>query len=332
MEKEKISIIIPVYNVEMYLDQCLQSVINQTYSNLEIIIIDDGSTDQSGTICDDYAERDDRIVLIHQQNAGLSSARNVGIVNVTGDYVMYVDSDDWLDTDMIEKMYQVSDREDADIVVSSFIYQNVEKNHFVIVQDEKTYNAADAIRAICTDKKLKNFAWGKLLRRKLIEGIRFPDGKKFEDICTMYRYFQRANKVVQIQNCFYHYRVRTSGISRTKTVDNAIERIDSHILRYDNLKDDAELVPILISQMLYAVVILARIEKKSENDQKVEKNISDCINRIVDIIQECQNLSKLTICEQGECHILVKKKKDALSVLPVFNAMKKIEQRFKKNY
>lgn len=209
-----ISVIIPVYQVEPYVAHCIESVINQTYRKLEIILVNDGSTDGSGKICDKYADRDARIKVIHQENQGLSIARNRGIEVAQGEYLCFVDSDDWVDERFIDVMYRISVETGCDIVQCGF--QNVisddterdgrEGNYTVYSPKEFSISAYTLLSWKC------NVAWNKLYKKSLFEGIRYPKGKIHEDEFTTYRLVWNANNIAVTNTKLYFYRQRTDSI------------------------------------------------------------------------------------------------------------------------
>lgn len=227
MEEGLISVIIPVYNVEKYLQECLNSVIAQTYKNIEIIVIDDGSTDNSGKICDEYAKKDNRIKVIHKANGGLSDARNFGIDISKGKYVYFVDSDDYIDIDTIESMYKIAKDYSADIVTFSHYILN-EQNLFCNYTSKiKELTNIEGIKEVVIDSKIRSYAWEKLWKKELFDEIRFPKGRKFEDIITTPLLFEKANKIVLYDVPKYYYRQRKDSILGKQTNELRIEYINS---------------------------------------------------------------------------------------------------------
>lgn len=211
-----VSVIVPVYQVEKYLERCVASIQKQTFKNLEIILVDDGSPDACGSMCDDFALKDSRIKVIHKENGGLSDARNAGIDIATGRYIVFVDSDDWLDLDMIALLYRISKKYDADIIECS--YRNVYKERIdeettcsgkVVVGDKIT-----ALEGMLDWRYFKPVAWNKLYKRSVLGDIRYPKGKLHEDEFTTYKYFYNADKVVYIDTSKYNYdRTREDSIT-----------------------------------------------------------------------------------------------------------------------
>lgn len=212
----KISVIIPVYNVAPYLKKCLDSVCMQTHDNLEIIIVDDGSTDESGTVCDDYADRDPRIIVIHKENGGLSDARNAGMAIASGDYIGFVDSDDWIETDMYERLYRLCEDNDIDFVIARFLEEKKGvTNHSSFTEKFVIMDSYSVLR-ICTmgDDRyvITNAVWNKLYKRSLLEDLIFPKGKNYEDIVFTTEVLMRARKVGYLDSVVYHYRIREDSI------------------------------------------------------------------------------------------------------------------------
>jgi glycosyltransferase involved in cell wall biosynthesis len=217
MEKEKtilISVIVPIYNAELYLEKCLNSIIGQTYRHLEIILIDDGSTDKSGAMCDRFAAADDRIKVIHRKNGGISAARNSGLDIATGDYFGFADSDDWLEPDMYQFLLDDLANACADIAVCGFFRAN---DHIEVPNDRsrtrRVLKQDDALELLLQDRLLQNYYWCKLYKRELFDGIRMPEGKTFEDAFTQHLIFEKARRVVLHNIPKYHYRLRDDSIS-----------------------------------------------------------------------------------------------------------------------
>lgn len=204
-----ISVIIPVYNVKDYLRKCLDSICNQTYRNLEILVIDDGSTDGSGAVCDDYAAKDLRINVIHKENGGQSSARNRGIAMAKGDYLAFVDSDDWIENEMYEKLYDNIIKYGVDISMCSYIQHYPNRSRAKCDSDQIfIWTGREAIRELIRGKKVTSMVWDKLYKRSLFDEIKFPAGKIFEDAAIVYRLFAKANKVLLLEKPYYHYVTR----------------------------------------------------------------------------------------------------------------------------
>lgn len=213
-EEKLLSIIVAVYNIEEYLPRCIESVLAQTYRKLEIILVDDGSTDESGRICDAYAGKDERIRVIHKKNGGLSDARNAGMDIASGEYIGFVDGDDWIEPDMYRAMYESCERECAQIAVCR--YKQITKSGVV---DASTGNSVSLSRAealeiyVCGDERylIYNSVWSKLFAAQLIREMRFPVGKKSEDIMFTTRAFCHMNRLVYLDTAYYNYVLDREG-------------------------------------------------------------------------------------------------------------------------
>ncbi len=211
MDYHLISVIVPVYRVELYLDRCIQSVLRQTYTKFELLLIDDGSPDNCGTICDDYAKRDIRIRVIHQENMGLSEARNNGLKIAKGDYITFLDSDDFWHCDYLNVMMKAIQKYDADIVQCS--YETGTGNNFSIIDKkgkEIIFNTQEALG----DYRYKVSAWAKIYHRKVMNGVIFPKKLINEDDATYYRFAYNANRIVLIPDCLYYYFKSPQSIMR----------------------------------------------------------------------------------------------------------------------
>ena len=212
-----ISVIVPVYNVERYIRQCVESILEQTYADLEIILVDDGSTDGSGSICDEYKLKDNRVVVIHKCNGGLSEARNAGLDIARGEYIGFVDSDDYIEPDMYEVLYKNCERYAADLAAARFVKFNT--------QGEVRKNFTENIEVFSREEMLRLFivgdrryeitmsVWDRLYKRELISDLRFPVGKCYEDIVFSTKVIEKSKINVYIDRALYHYRLRGDSIS-----------------------------------------------------------------------------------------------------------------------
>lgn len=228
MEKDDlISIIIPVYNVENYLEECLKSVINQSYKRLEIILIDDGSTDKSGKICDKYKFIDKRIRVFHTKNEGVSHARNVGIENANGKYINFIDSDDYISKDMIEFLYNLIKKERADIAMCSAY--DVYDSNINISAKQNIYlclDNHDAFYYLLQPKYFGNGIWNKLISKKLFKNDRFPLKRtNGEELELLQKLIYRSKKVVYDSTPKYYYRQRNDSVTHNKIL--SIGLVDS---------------------------------------------------------------------------------------------------------
>ncbi len=215
--EELISVVIPVYNVAGYIRECLNSVRRQTYTNLEIILVDDGATDESGRICDEYAALDERIKVIHKQNGGLSDARNCGINEVKGTYLMFVDSDDFMDERIIEILYRNLKDQQGDIAICDPVHVFQPADAVFSVKNEcRIFSKEEAICEMWYQKSFLPSAWGKLYKTSLFDNIRFRVGILYEDIDVMHELFWKAECIVYNLSCLYAYQHREGSITTKK--------------------------------------------------------------------------------------------------------------------
>lgn len=231
---EKISIIIPIYNVEQFLRQCIDSVLAQTYENLEIILVNDGSTDQSSEICGFYGSRDSRIKIINKANGGLADARNAGFSEVTGNYIGFVDSDDLIDCRMYELLMETLNKSDADIAECGF--RRFAAENEIPEQGEETivpeaFDVQTALKMLMHED-LKQVVWNKLYRKEVIGGIQFEKGRIHEDEFWTYRIIARAEKIAKISNPLYYYRKQEGSIMGAQY---SLKRLDGLDAREERL-------------------------------------------------------------------------------------------------
>lgn len=213
MKRELISIIVPVYNVEDYIDTTINSIINQTYRDLEIILVDDGSSDNSGKICDAQAKNDSRIRVIHQQNGGVSSARNTGLDAANGKYIGFVDGDDLIDPRMYEKLFLLLTRYKCDIACCSVMEDNTEYKNFKSVMVLERH---DAMRALVMSNGITVSAPDKLYKKTIWDGIRFDEEMSYgEDLALMHLLIDKADRVACTPERLYHYVMRDDSVTHS---------------------------------------------------------------------------------------------------------------------
>lgn len=209
-----ISVIVPIYNVEKYLSRCVDSIINQTYKNLEIILVDDGSPDNCPKMCDDYAEQDSRIKVVHKKNGGLSDARNAGMTVASGEYISYIDSDDYVAVDFFEILLNTIQKENSDIAECGVV-KFYEDNRFDDFADDlsvKTYETQDALSALIAENPFHQHVWNKLYKTELVKDIPYAVGKLNEDEFWTYQVFGKAQKISKVNKTMYFYFQRNSSI------------------------------------------------------------------------------------------------------------------------
>ncbi|MEE3427346.1 MAG: glycosyltransferase family 2 protein [Ruminococcus sp.] len=239
-EQKLLSVVIPVYNVEKYLKEALDSVVNQTYKNLQIILVDDGSTDSSGEICDLYAKQDNRITVIHQENAGAGAAKNAGLELVKGEYFSIIDSDDYIELNMYEKMLGYMESYRSDVVQclfrNVFVNHKVDCNYLIKSKDVRKVKRNKFLKEYLYDWKYAIFA-NKVFKTSLLKDIRFPVGRKIDDEFFTYKLICNSKAIVNTKEVFYNYRMRKSSVMNNNSDERLImDRVDCFIERYEYIK------------------------------------------------------------------------------------------------
>lgn len=283
-----ISVIIPVYNVEKYIQKCIESVIKQTYENLEIILVDDGSLDKCGIICDYYKDIDSRIKVIHKKNGGLSDARNVGIDIANGEYIMFLDSDDYISIDICEYLYNLISTYKAEISICGFYEAYEDKIIEPIYKDKLLImDGKEGIKEILKEKNFNTSAWAKLYKSSLFKDIRFPYGKISEDLFTIYRIFDRSSKIVFGYEPKYYYVQSPNSIMRSsfnlKKLDT-LEALSQIKIFIKNKYPDLEELAINRYVRYNISYVKEMIECNYENNEITEKliyNIKPYIRKYV---------------------------------------------------
>lgn len=296
--KELISIVIPVYNVEKQISKCLDSIICQTYSNIEIIIVNDGSTDNSYKLCKEYATKDSRIKLINKNNGGLSDARNCGMNNANGAYIGFVDSDDYIDKNMYNTLYNNIIKYSADISICAykkvynqqFDFQNNKDSSYIEV-----YNKENGLKQLLSDELITNHVWCKLYKRELFNNIRFPIDKNFEDIDVMYKLFDSSKKIVYTNRIQYAYYQRNNGIvkdldkkSLIDYIDIADERYNFLINKYRILQNEIDMSQINNIYMYHKIAAM-KLDKSFYDSEIMRKEYA----RLKSILKNKGKLSKI---------------------------------------
>lgn len=255
-----VSVIVPVYNVEKYLPACIESVINQTYSEWELLLVDDGSTDNSGKICDEYAQKDKRIKVFHKENGGVSSARNLGLDNMEGNFCITLDSDDLIHPKLLEDAVKIVMDTQSDVVI--FGYEKVNED-FSFIYNHQTPNKIEfdilstdeVINEILIGGRFRMLACNKLYRKELWENIRYPIGRKYgDDTSVTYQLMSRCSKAAYISNTYYYYRNVENSALHTEISEQNLQLFDSYSEmldffhstnpKFDNLASQAYVVRI----------------------------------------------------------------------------------------
>lgn len=305
-KSEKISVIIPVYNVESCLERCVNSVLRQTYKQLEIILVDDGSSDHCGEICDSFARQDARIHVIHQENKGLSGARNSGLSVCSGDYVAFLDSDDWIAPEMYDRLHYLCEEYNADIAECAYlsVYSNRMEAETASKCDIVVCGSNESIRLMHMWKNFRSVVWNKLFRKSVVEGILFPQGRIHEDEFTTWKYFLRAEKVVSVDCCMMYYN-RTRADSITSGLkENSLDGVDAFAERWEYFHNHEELQELLesinnafiwvafekCSAVFYENLHSAHITQSFDRYRQLMKNILDCKEPLNQSYREAVNL------------------------------------------
>lgn len=290
----KISIIVPVYNVEKYLERCINSILNQVFTDLELILINDGSTDNSGIICDRYSKIDNRVKVIHKDNGGQADARNIGINFSKGDYIGFVDSDDEIDRYMYKILYDMSIKYSADISTCKLetIEEGKEVNR-IYTESVTIYTNKEAIK-VTYDGGLSGYSpCNKLYKRRLFENIKFPVGRIYEDASVLYKLYMNSNKVVFIDKALYKYIRREGSTTNRPFSDKRLDIVHMFNEKYEYMVKYYPEMCDQIKSMYYDS--LRNIIVDIVNEGTVIKNYKS-INRVSSIIKEelnCINKNSL---------------------------------------
>ena len=275
----KISVIVPVYKVEPYLRKCLDSIVNQTYKNLQIILVDDGSPDNCGAVCDEYAAKDRRIEVVHQKNGGLSAARNAGLKLADGNYIGFVDSDDWIELDMYDYLLKNALKYQADIAVCGRVERYRDKSVFRGWEQLEILNTEQALETLLKNDIMQNFVWDKLYKRNLFDDVWFPIGKTFEDIAVMHRLFARAARVICLPDIGYNYLQRDGSIVSDVSLANRVNHYIAAKKRYDEMIEDwAQFENLLLAQCVASSIGLWTVYLSNSPEER--KNYLEAMKEI----------------------------------------------------
>lgn len=287
--KVLVSVIVPVYNVEEYIERCLNSLCSQSFSMVEFIVVDDGSNDRSCEICDEFARLDSRFRVFHKENGGLSSARNYGIERACGDYLMFVDSDDWVRSDFCQTAYNCAFSNNADLVmfchqavnedgVSTFRKVNIESGH-------KSWN--EGIDLLLGP--IGVYAWNKIYKRSLFDGIRYPEGRYYEDHATTWKLVCKAKNIYFVEQYLYFYYMRTSSIIHQETIKSLKDKFEMRMSFYDGIREKGYSIEKILPYMIrIALTYVVRMRKNACDSDYVRASE----------ILKCNRISKPLSCKQ----------------------------------
>lgn len=281
MNNPEISVIVPVYKVEKYLNKCIDSILLQTFKDFELILVDDGSPDKCGEICDKYEYEDNRIKVIHKENGGVSSARNAGIDIARGKYINFVDSDDWIERESLEVLYKIANETCADIVQGKGVIAKDEVNIELI--KNSTFNEYSNVEALhdlfnYDNGEIRIVPFNKLNSIRLFSGLRYPEGKIHEDEYLTPRLIYKANKVAVVDSQLYHYRLSKGSIMRSKFSIKNLDRI--YILNeeckfYREIGERELYNKTLISYALTLIDMYKKVNDNLVNSHDILDNIKD---------------------------------------------------------
>ena len=280
MQNPLVSIIVPIYKVEPYLRRCLDSIVNQTYTNLEIILVDDGSPDCCPQICDEYAARDKRVVVVHKENGGLSDARNAGLDICKGEYISFVDSDDWVDEGYIEKLLSFTQKENADIAIGENNRtegcSEPSKENITIM----AYTPKEALMHLFSQNHIAfTVSWGKLYKKNLFSTLRFPKGKFHEDEFTTYILFSKAKKIIYTSEILYYYYQRSGSIVSSRHPWDVLEFLECRYLFFKEKKEN-EFLPYLLPPLCWQLLCASWYEWLRD-DEKKTRHYQQILNKYI---------------------------------------------------
>ena len=252
-----ISVIVPIYKVETFLDKCISSIVDQTYKNLEIILVDDGSPDNCPQKCDEWAKKDSRIKVIHKENGGVSSARNAALDIAKGDYICFVDGDDYVAIDLYEKIVNLLRKNPFDIIV--FDANRIDLNGDIFSSTEKIQEGlinSESALAELLNSNINSYVWDKVYKKSLFDDVRFPVNRKWEDVATIYKLFMKTNNIYCYPQKMYFYLKREESITKQALDDKTLG--DIFIARYECYLDLKDTYPNLRELAVLRTVLIAR--------------------------------------------------------------------------
>lgn len=295
MRDELISIIIPVYNTLNYLPECFNSIIKQTYRNIEIIVVDNGSTDGSGKLCDEYASKDTRIKVIHKEHTGVSSARNIGLDAANGKYIGFIDSDDYFAHDMIEQLYSAICESGTKICCCNYLAFSDTKHPDANIRHKHTFEVLDQISAMKLLFSMNHYrflVWNKIYEKELFDDIRFPDEKHYEDIWPIYNIFKKVKEVTYVRQELCFYRQRNTSLSKEKfnmkeydLVENIQITVKDCLDNYPDLKDDAA-----VSYIFYSLSYINKAIKEKQNINQFGLSLQAFIRKHISSLKEVKDI------------------------------------------
>ena len=278
MEGPLISVIVPVYKVESYLDKCISSIANQTYTNMEIILVDDGSPGNCPAMCDAWAERDNRIRVIHQKNQGGGAARNAGLDFASGSLIAFVDSDDYIAPDMYAHLYELL-KSGADIAECSYVEVAGNDAVFACGYETRSYTAQEAMAEHIQDRVFRQLIWNKLYRRHVMDDIRFPTDKKIDDEFFTYRALGNANTLIHSTKVCYAYRQQPESVMHSMPVEKRIQAVEAKTQRHTYIKAHfPELTNLSARDLWFTCIYQGQLALRALDKAEAEKILTNFEN------------------------------------------------------
>lgn len=295
MGNPKISIIVPVYKVENYLDKCVESILNQTVKDFELILVDDGSPDNCPKICDEYLLKDSRVKVIHKENGGLSDARNAGIKEAKGDWLSFIDSDDFIAPDMIETLLSNAENENADIAVcDAVLFKDGEKPAFTDSTKKTVMDSTEAQGKMINERLFVVNTWNKIYKKSLFDDITFPKGKLYEDLATTYKLLDKSKKVVYINGKKYAYLQRATSIMGQTGYKMKADKVEIVAEMIDYYKNNGKIDNFFHGIMDYLLNDIYKMASKGNLVSSIEyrEKLKELYFSNIDRIKNNKNISK----------------------------------------
>lgn len=279
---ELISVIVPVYKVEQYLNRCIESLVNQTYSNLEIILVDDGSPDNSPKICDEWAKKDSRIKVIHKDNTGAGASRNVGLLQAHGDFISFIDSDDYVSKDFYSHLFQLF-KHDVDIVEGEYTVVDSHDNEYQFSDEAsiaEEFSLEQAMYEHLNEHKFKQVIWNKLYRRSAIKNVLFPEGNRIDDEYWTYRIIGNSRKLIHSDKVIYAYRQQSDSVMHLLKIQERTQAINARISRSDFILKE---IPSLYNFSVYTIwcICLYNCQKALIEDKALAEQLIDYSKKVI---------------------------------------------------
>lgn len=324
----KISIIVPIFNSSEHLVKCIESIVNQTHNNIEIILINDGSTDKSGAIADRYAELDERIVVIHSENKGVSSARNLGLKLATGDYIGFVDSDDFIKLNMYKNLIDIAIKENVDVVQCGFQYvseENKLKNKLVY-PNMNLQTKDEVLRAYFQTRKINPVLWNKIYKRSVIKEIKMIEGRNHEDSMAIPEILLNCNTLINTSEAYYYYVQGDETIMSSEFTEKSMDQLyaGDYVIELCKRENKDYLIDAYITSSLDCILLYQKLEdSKMKERSQYQNRIISTFNRNYKKIFRSEEMKKSSIKIKIAVHSFKINKKLSITLLKLFESIKK---------